>query len=46
MQEMVEHEFDNVFMAIGRTPEVNGLNLEKLGIQLDKGKKIITNNRY
>lgn len=43
---MVDHEFDNIFMAIGRTPEVGNLNLEEIGVKLDKSRKIKTNQHY
>ena len=46
IQEDVEHEFDNIFMAIGRTPDVSELNLDQLGVKFDKSKKIVTNQQF
>lgn len=37
---------DQIMYAIGRTPMTNALNIEKLGINLDKNSAIIVNNRY
>lgn len=33
-------------MAIGRTADLNSLGLEPLGVQIDKNKKIITNEKW
>ena len=33
-------------MAIGRTADLTGLGIESLGIQIDKSRKIITNEKW
>lgn len=38
--------YDNVLVAIGRYPDIGGLNLEKVGVELAPNGKIKVNNRY
>ncbi len=40
-----DHEelFDTVLLAIGRTPDTKSIGLDKLGVELDKKKKIVVN---
>lgn len=46
--EMKSHieEYDNVFMAIGRTPETSKIGLVELGVKYDKYNKIIVNEKW
>jgi len=37
---------DVVLISVGRKPNTNGLNLEKIGIQLDEKKRIKTNKNF
>ena len=39
-------ECDVVLVSVGRRPNTNGLNLEKIGIELDEKKRIKTNKNF
>ncbi len=39
-------ECDVVLISVGRKPNTNGLNLEKIGLQLDEKKRIKTNKNF
>ena len=39
-------ECDVVLISVGRKPNTSGLNLEKIGIELDEKKRIKVNNNY
>ena len=41
-----DFECDKVLISVGRKPNTNGLNLEKIGIELDKKKRIKTNKNF
>ena len=41
-----EFDSDVVLISVGRKANTNGLNLEKIGIQLDDKKRIKTNNKF
>tara|TARA_B100001057_G_scaffold500206_1_gene614073 strand:- start:2781 stop:4181 length:1401 start_codon:yes stop_codon:yes gene_type:complete len=41
-----DFECDVVLISVGRKPNTNGLNLEKIGIQLDEKKRIKTNKNF
>ena len=44
--EQHEEEFDTVLLAVGRKPDLSGLNLEAVGVQLDpKGRIIVDENK-
>lgn len=39
-------EYDTVLLAIGRTPNTSKLNLDKIGVKVDKRTKKILTNKY
>ncbi len=39
-------ECDVVLISVGRKPNTNGLNLEKIGLQLDEKKRVKTNKNF
>ncbi|MFT6084479.1 MAG: glutathione reductase (NADPH), partial [Alphaproteobacteria bacterium] len=39
-------KFDTVFNTIGRVPNINGLNLDVIGVDTDKNGTIITNHNF
>ena len=41
-----DFECDIVLVSVGRKPNTNGLNLEKIGIQLDEKKRVKTNKNF
>ncbi len=41
-----DFECDVVLISVGRKPNTNGLNLEKISIELDEKKRIKTNKNY
>ncbi len=41
-----QFECDIVLISVGRKPNTNGLNLEKIGIELDDKKRIKTNKNF
>tara|TARA_A100001011_G_scaffold61439_1_gene61439 strand:- start:2095 stop:3495 length:1401 start_codon:yes stop_codon:yes gene_type:complete len=41
-----DFESDVVLISVGRKPNVNGLNLEKVGIELDDKKRVKTNSTF
>ncbi len=41
-----DFECDVVLISVGRKPNTNGLNLEKIGIELDERKRIKTNDGF
>ena len=41
-----DFECDVVLISVGRKPNTNGLNLEKIGIELDDKKRIKTNKSF
>mgnify|MGYP001355149469 CR=1 FL=1 len=41
-----DFECDVVLISVGRKPNTNGLNLEKIGIELDEKKRIKTNQSF
>ena len=41
-----DFECDVVLISVGRKPNTNGLNLEKVGIELDEKKRIKTNKKF
>ncbi len=41
-----DFECDVVLISVGRKPNINGLNLESIGIELDENKRIKTNNSF
>tara|TARA_B100001057_G_scaffold104348_1_gene101779 strand:+ start:1877 stop:3277 length:1401 start_codon:yes stop_codon:yes gene_type:complete len=44
--EKKDFECDVVLISVGRKPNTNGLNLEKIGIKLDERKRIKTNKSF
>lgn len=43
--EQHEEEFDTVLMAVGRTPDLDGLNLEAVGVET-KWKRVVVDEHY
>ena len=41
-----DFECDKVLISVGRKPNTNGLNLEKVGIELDEKKRVKTNKDF
>ena len=41
-----QFESDIVLISVGRKPNTNGLNLEKIGVELDDKKRIKTNKKF
>ncbi len=41
-----DFESDVVLISVGRKPNINGLNLEKVGIELDEKKRVKTNKSF
>ena len=41
-----QFECDIVLISVGRKPNTNGLNLEKIGVELDNKKRIKTNKNF
>ena len=41
-----DFDCDVVLISVGRKPNTNGLNLEKVGIELDEKKRVKTNKRF
>ena len=41
-----DFESDVVLISVGRKPNINGLNLEKVGIELDDKKRVKTNSTF
>ena len=39
-------ESDIVLISVGRKPNTNGLNLEKIGVELDDKKRVKTNKKF
>ena len=39
-------EFDNVLLAVGRTPTTKNLGLQQLGVKFDDYGKIFVNEKY
>ena len=42
----VKEKYDTVLVSVGRKPNIEGLNLEKIGIQLTEHKSIKINNEF
>jgi len=41
-----QFESDIVLISVGRKPNTNGLNLEKIGVELDDKKRVKTNKKF
>jgi len=41
-----DFQCDVVLISVGRKPNTNGLNLEKIGIKLDKKDRVVTNKSF
>ena len=41
-----DFQCDVVLISVGRKPNTNGLNLEKIGIKLDKKNRVVTNKNF
>ena len=41
-----QFECDIVLISVGRKPNTNGLNLEKIGVELDDKKRVKTNKKF